>query len=599
MPKFRAPLLSWRRAPLLFFTLLLFYCLNDLGFEFNKLPPSADPISAAKTFFSAALEPAFADQNPSLPADTAPLLKRIGISLATTVRYAFIAMSMAVPAGLLLGFMCSRSWWPTAVRSSTGGKIFHTLYLLILNTVYLCVRFFITFLRSIHELIWVILFMSFLGDSPLTACIALALPFTGTLAKVFSEIIDEQPKAASEHIRLAGGSSIQSFLFTRLPQALPDILTYTLYRLECAIRSSAVLGFVGIETIGLTIKQSYENTYYNEVWTEIYALILIVMFFDILGSVVRKKLHNAPLPKQTANNSLKQLKRNRPKSLLLRSIWLLLGLGVFAAWNYGPELNEYHSYLTRMERFEIFVDDITPEPVRTTEVWADAIPWAEELFIEGGREALASTLILATSALLLATLFGYTLAPWASRNISTTTPFGLYMGDFSSFLKPLWWLWGFLLRFLFLVSRSIPEYILAFLLIGVLGAHAWPLVIALAVHNFGILGRLWSEVSENHNEKIAKQQILTGASRSQSYLCGIIPTNFNRQLLFIFYRWETCVRESTILGMLSISSLGYLINTEWNFFRYDTMLFYILLGTVTIFLCDIFSVALRAKMKKS
>ncbi len=599
MPKFRAPLLSWRRAPLLCFTLLLLYCLNDLGFEFNKLPPSADPISAAKTFFSAALEPAFADQNPSLPADTAPLLKRIGISLATTVRYAFIAMSMAVPAGLLLGFMCSRSWWPTAVHSSTGGKIFHTLYLLILNAVYLCARFFITFLRSIHELIWIILFMSFLGDSPLTACIALALPFTGTLAKVFSEIIDEQPKPASEHIRLAGGSSIQSFLFARLPQALPDILTYTLYRLECAIRSSAVLGFVGIETIGLTIKQSYENTYYNEVWTEIYALILTVMFFDILGSVVRKKLHNAPLPKQTANNSLKQLKRNRPKSLLLRSIWLLLGLGVFAAWNYEPELNEYHSYLTRMERFEIFVDDITPEPVRTTEVWADAIPWAEKLFIEGGREALASTLILATSALLLATLFGYTLAPWASRNISTTTPFGLYMGDFSSFLKPLWWLWGFLLRFLFLVSRSIPEYILAFLLIGVLGAHAWPLVIALAVHNFGILGRLWSEVSENHDEKIAKQQILSGASRSQSYLCGIIPTNFNRQLLFIFYRWETCVRESTILGMLSISSLGYLINTEWNFFRYDTMLFYILLGTVTIFLCDILSVALRAKMKKS
>ena len=266
--KLSAPLWSWRRASILGFLVLLIYCVGSLGLTFVKLPPSADPVAAAKTFFSAALSPALTDQNPSLPDGAEPFCERITTGLANTLRYAFIAMSMAVPSGLVLGFFASRVWWPT--KRSSQSSLLQKLLRSCLYGIYLTTRFLITFMRSIHELIWMLLFLASLGgDSTITACVALALPFTGTLAKVFSEIIDEQNDETSKHIQLSGGSNIQAFVSARFPEALPDLLTYTLYRLECAIRSSAVLGFLGAETIGLAIQQSYENNYYHEVWTEL------------------------------------------------------------------------------------------------------------------------------------------------------------------------------------------------------------------------------------------------------------------------------------------------------------------------------------------
>lgn len=632
----RQPLLSWRRCSILGFLALLVYCLCKLGFDFIQLPPSADPKDAANQFFSAALDPATADQNPSLPEGTTPFVERIFEGILTTLRYAFIAMSIAVPAGLLLGFFASSAWWPLKRKHSRAS--FTYLLRVPLLAFQICTRFLITFMRSIHELIWVLLFLSFLGDSPITACIALALPFTGTLAKVFSEIIDEQNDTASKHILLSGGNNLQAFLVARLPQAFPDLITYTMYRLECAIRSSAVLGFIGIETIGLNIYQSYENTYYNEVWTELYLLILTVMLFDVLGSFVRSRVHRAPTSRRSATElSLKALKRVRPRWRSLPVIYTGLIAAVLVSW-YGKDvkeatqrlpdslvscfawipdepLNQYHSYLTRTERAEIFVEQIVPEPVREDDtwdedatfsenitenaVWSKATPWLDNLWTTSGKEALGNTLVIATTALLLAALFGYTIVPWASRNISTNKPFGISRARSSLVSKTLWACFGFLMRFVFLVTRSIPEYILAFLLIGILGAHAWPLIFALAVHNFGILGRLWSEVSENHDERPARQFITRGGSRLQAYFTGILPTTFNRQLLFIFYRWETCVRESTILGMLSLSTLGFYIRQESDFLRYDSMMFYILLGTAVIFLSDIVSTALRAKLRSA
>ncbi|MEO1857895.1 MAG: ABC transporter permease subunit, partial [Rubritalea sp.] len=520
-------------------------------------------------------------------------------ALLTTIRYAFIAMSMAVPAGLALGFLCSRSWWPTTLHDRSP-SISRKLNRATLNAIYLSARFSITFMRSIHELIWVMLFMAFLGDSPLTACIALALPFTGTLAKVFSEIIDEQSSHTTDHLKLAGASSLKAFFAARFPQALPDLLTYTLYRLECAIRSSAVLGFIGIETIGLSIKQSYENNYYNEVWTELYLLIFVVMLFDILGSKVRHRLSTPAVELSIPSDlSLKSLKKCAPKWQLLPLTWSLLLLGSIAAWTIGPPLNVYHSAISRWDRTKVFFEELVPEPVRATNNWNDALPWLMDLWTSNGIEALLNTMLIASSALLLAAVFGYLLVPFASRNIATFTPFSSFNGRPSQFKKWLWSTIGFCVRTLFLVTRSIPEYIIAFLLIGILGAHAWPLVIALAIHNFGILGRLWSEVSENHHDNVARQQVVSGGSRLQAYICGILPTSFNRQLLFIFYRWETCVRESTILGMLSISSLGYYISIESSFLHYDRMHFYILLGTAVIFISDLVSVKLRAKLNKS
>ena len=158
----------------------------------------------------------------------------------------------------------------------------------------LACRLLTTLMRSIHELIWAILFLAALGHEPITACVALALPFTGTLAKVFSEIIDEQSVLARDHLIASGAGPLQAFLTSLIPQSFPDIATYTVYRFECALRSSAVLGFIGIETIGLSITRSFENHFYNELWTELYLLLAVILLVDALGAMLRKRLNRIP-----------------------------------------------------------------------------------------------------------------------------------------------------------------------------------------------------------------------------------------------------------------------------------------------------------------
>jgi len=592
------PFWSWRKVILLLFLGLFGFCFYHLGFQFTNHASGSQPWKSAGNFFSAALNPSFVDQNPSLPADATPFLNRLGSYLLNTLRYAFIAMSMAVPAGLLLGLISSRSWWKDhSSRANLPWPLKITFGLLFLST-----RLFTTFIRSIHELIWILLFFSMIGDSPIAACIAIALPFAGTLGKVFSEIIDEQDETPSDHLLYSGAKSLQIFLSTRFVQALPDLITYSFYRLECAVRASAVLGFVGIPTIGLSIRQSFQNLYFGEVWTALYLLIFTIVIFDVIGRTIRKRLNTAPTSsKITKDHSLDLLKKNIPSWKLLKLVTICLGLASIAAWFIGPALNTYYSHLTRWERTQNFFRDLIPAPVKESGNYLDTLPWAKDLWLENGASALFMTLMIATMALLLAALFSYLIVPWASRTIATYHPFRTPapQNKLSRVYQFFWYTLGMLTRFIFIIARSIPEYILAYILLSLLGVGVWPLVLALALHNFGILGRLWGEIIENNDQITAKHIYLNAGSRLQSYSFGILPASSNRQLLYIFYRWETCIRESTVLGMLGISSLGYYIHIENSSMRYDSMFFFILLGTAVIFLSDLLSVFLRAKLKSA
>ncbi len=197
-------------------------------------------------------------------------------------------MSLALVAGIGLGFLGSTAWW-VGDPIARQGPVARGLRLL-RPALYLAVRFLITLMRSIHELLWAVLFLAAFGITPVSAVIAIALPYAGTLAKVFSEVIDEVPRDAAMALRTAGASSAQLFLVGLLPRAMPDMMAYTFYRFECALRSSAVLGFFGFPTLGYYIFASFENLYYGEVWTYLYALVFLVLVADIWSGALRRRL---------------------------------------------------------------------------------------------------------------------------------------------------------------------------------------------------------------------------------------------------------------------------------------------------------------------
>ncbi|HQZ30133.1 MAG TPA: ABC transporter permease subunit, partial [Verrucomicrobiales bacterium] len=224
-------------------------------------------------------------EDTNVPDDAEPIWWKGIRGLFLTLKFAFGAMSLAVPTALVLGFLGSSAWWP-----EPSGR--RTLFLL--RALYGISRLFMSLIRSIHELIWALLFLSAMGVSPLAGMIALALPFSGTLGKVFSELIDEEARDSAQALKAIGHGPVQVFLVGIFPRALPNLITYAFYRFECALRSSAVLGFVGIETIGLYIELSHEEFYYREVWTYLYLLIAMIVVVDLWGASIRKRLHVTP-----------------------------------------------------------------------------------------------------------------------------------------------------------------------------------------------------------------------------------------------------------------------------------------------------------------
>ena len=243
-------------------------------------------LQVAAAFLTRAVAPALAYET-DVPEGTAPLLVKAAKAAQTTVSFAAAAMTLALTAGLLLTFFASSVWWRD--DDAAGARRFGSGRRVIAPVLYGATRSVIAITRSIHELLWAVLLLAAFGLSHLTAVMAIAIPYAGILAKVFSEMIDEAPRDAAAAMRDAGASPLQVFFVGLVPRALPDMMAYAFYRFECALRSSAVLGFFGFPTLGYYIAASFENLVYGEVWTYLYALFALVAAADWWSGALRRR----------------------------------------------------------------------------------------------------------------------------------------------------------------------------------------------------------------------------------------------------------------------------------------------------------------------
>lgn len=260
-----------------------------LGLDLSDLIPGQGGLELVKRFFSRAITPALRSEAQYVPDGTPPLLFTAAHAAWQTLLFAGAAMSLAIPLGLLLGFLASSAWW-AADSAQPGTLLPGRIRRAIAPVIYVGSRTLIALLRSIHEIIWAVLLLSAFGLSNFAAVLAIALPFSGVLAKIFSEMIDESPREPAHALRGAGAGPLQVFLFGLLPGALPDMVAYTFYRFECALRSSAILGFFGYPTLGYHIRQAFRSTDYGEVWTFLYALLLLVLLFEWWSGALRRRV---------------------------------------------------------------------------------------------------------------------------------------------------------------------------------------------------------------------------------------------------------------------------------------------------------------------
>ncbi len=208
-----------------------------------------------------------------------PVVETIQISVMGTV--------LAVVIGLPLGLLATGSLTWSGVlhqRRSPPGRW------LLGFVPYALVRAVLSVFRSIPEFVWAFMFVRAVGLGPFPGILAIGVAYGGMLGKVYSEILEGVNPQPLEALHASGAGKLGIALYGLLPQALPNVISYTLYRWECAIRASAILGFVGAGGLGQQLELSMRMFQFNEVLTILGILFLLVAGVDFVSGKIRAQV---------------------------------------------------------------------------------------------------------------------------------------------------------------------------------------------------------------------------------------------------------------------------------------------------------------------
>lgn len=148
-------------------------------------------------------------------------------------------------------------------------------------------------LRSIPELVWALLFVRVVGLGPTAGVLAIGIAYSGMLGKVYAEILESADPAPSHALLVNGSGRLQALAYGALPACAPELLSYTVYRWECAIRSSVVLGFVGAGGLGQLLDSAAKMFAGAEVSSILLVFVVLVWGCDRLSAALRHALEQA------------------------------------------------------------------------------------------------------------------------------------------------------------------------------------------------------------------------------------------------------------------------------------------------------------------
>ena len=166
-------------------------------------------------------------------------------------------------------------------------------------------------------------------------------------------------------------------------------------------------------------------------------------------------------------------------------------------------------------------------------------------------------------------------------------------GELGGAVSRGWSLLYYLVRVIFAVTRAVPELVWALLLVFIFSPGILAGAVALAIHNYGVLGKLSSEVVENLDPAPAKALRTAGASNLQMLLYGIIPQALPHFMTYLLYRWEVVIRTTVVVGFVSAGGLGRELRLSLSFFHYTDVAQIIIWYLILVLAVDLAAAWLR------
>ena len=160
--------------------------------------------------------------------------------------------------------------------SFAGGVLYHVLRVVFALT------------RAIPELVWALVIVFFLSPGILPGAVALGLHNYGIVGKLSAEVVENMDPGPARALRASGAGNVQMLFYGILPQAMPQFITYLLYRWEVVIRTTVVVGFVSAGGLGREFRLSLSFFHYTELALIILWYLILVAAVDLLSAWLRR-----------------------------------------------------------------------------------------------------------------------------------------------------------------------------------------------------------------------------------------------------------------------------------------------------------------------
>ncbi len=370
--------------------------------------------------------------------------------------------------------------------------------------------------RAAHEVLWALVLVQVLGFDPLVAVIAIGVPFGAVTAKVFAETFDEADRAPFAALRASGAGGVAALVYGVVPGVRGELTSYAFYRFECALRSAAVLGVVGLGGLGYQLDLSFQTLRYGEMWTLLGALVVLTAGAEGVSTLVRRAQRSSTGGGGPA-----------PATVTIAGI---VTVGIVAAWSaLGLDPARLWAPRTIDLAGDLVADLWPPSPGRSG--W-----W-------GLADATVDTLAMSVLALALAVVVALVVTALVTRPgpgvVSTVSGTAVA-----------------------LFARAVPAPVWAFLAVLVLFPGPWPGAVALGVYEAGVLTRLFAETVRERDRRPSAVLVASGAGPVAALAYGDLAAAAPRLAALALYRWEVVVRETVMVGVVGAGGLGQLVRDD-------------------------------------
>lgn len=399
-------------------------------------------------------------------------------------------------------------------------------------------RSLLSVLRAVPDLVWAFLFVRILGLGAGPAVLAIMLSFAGIVGKLYAELIDTVDPAPVQHLLRAGVGPLGVFFYAIFPQVKGPWVGYALFRLECAIRSAAILGIVGAGGIGSEIALGIRYFQYDKLATALIALVVVIALFEGLSSLLRRH--------RLWWSFLLFLLSSVGAYLLLDVSWS----GLFNA--------------SALQQFLSFFDGFRG-------------PYVGGAFVWKACAEMGQTLAMAWLATICAGFAAFFCSPFVAKNLWRVPALQEPPPQIQTPAFLAWFVTSGV-RLFFQLMRSLPVLVWALVFIVWVGPGPLAGVLSLCCHNIGILGRLFGETYEEVGLQPLRLLEASGTSIWGRWLFGMLPQAGPRLLAFTLFRFEVNIRVSAVVGFVGAGGIGDEIHTAISLFHFRSLATWIMAG---------------------